>query len=117
MTEILIFVAVIALSLSVVAYLLLRGADQMLSSATHLPSVHTAAPEPPAPTLVSALQPSQTRIRLVSNSGKHLEDVSVTRRRVSLQQRVGKAQELCNFVASHKEDDVWVYRQVETERE
>jgi hypothetical protein len=36
---------------------------------------------------------------------------------VSLQQRVGKAQALCNFVASHKEDDVWVYRQVGTERE
>jgi hypothetical protein len=61
--------------------------------------------------------PSQTRIRLVSKGGAVLGETSVTKRRVSLQQRVGKAQALCNFVASHKEDDVWVYRQVGTERE
>ena len=31
--------------------------------------------------------------------------------------RVGKAQELSNFVASHKDGDTWVYRRMGVEKE
>jgi hypothetical protein len=104
----------------VIAALLFRGTDPLVDRV--LAEVAPVAPEQrptPALTLLpsaSAIAP-QTRIRLMSKHNTVLDEISVTKRRVSLQQRVGKAKALCNFVASHKEDDVWVYRQVGTERE
>ena len=120
----------LAVACIVIAVLLLKGADQALAAATslaHVPTLPPVAPSAPA-TATSPDAPlsrpagsqssPQTRIRLVSNAGRTLDEISVTKRRVSLQQRVGKARALCNFVASHKdEDDVWVYRQVGVERE
>lgn len=68
------------------------------------------APEPDPPTVA---------IRLVSGSGRRLGEavIPARARRVNLRQRVGKARELANFVASHQDGDRWVYRQVGTERE
>jgi hypothetical protein len=108
----------------VIAALLFRGTDPVVDRV--LAEVHPAAPATTSvastASAASIALPSRTvspstRIRLVSKGGTLLDEISVTKRRVSLQQRVGKAQALCNFVASHKEDDVWVYRQVGTERE
>jgi hypothetical protein len=115
----------------VIAVLLFRGTDPVVDRvlaeiAPEAPASYTtpstSAPVASAPSRVATaagplLPALQTRIRLVSKGGTLLGETSVTKRRVGLQQRVGKAQALCNFVASHKEDDVWVYRQVGTERE
>lgn len=117
----------------VIAVLLLfRGADRALAAATSLAHVGTlpvvasasANPSPKADSVTGPSAPTlspvaQTRIRLVSNAGRHLGDAEIPAkaRRASFTQRVGKARELSNFVASHRDGEVWVYRRVSVERE
>ena len=109
----------------VIAVLLFKGADNLLGEVepratwdVDAQEITQSAPAIPA-TSGSITSTPITRIRLVSNGGRRLGETTITtKRRVSLQQRVGKMKALSNFVASHRDEDgVWVYRRVGVERE
>ncbi len=106
----------------VIAALLFRGADKILDEAEPRLSSHraTGAAQTHASAGSAATETPKQRLRLVSNSGNFLgeTDIAAHRRRNSFTYRVGKAQELSNFVASHRDDDgVWVYRRMGVEKE
>jgi len=109
----------------VIAVLLFKGADNLLGEVepratwdVDAQEITQSAPAIPA-TSGSITATPITRIRLVSDMGRTLGETTITtKRRVSLQQRVGKMKALSNFVASHRDEDgVWVYRRVGVERE
>jgi hypothetical protein len=120
MTLAIVVCGLLAAASVVIAVLLFRGADNLLGEVEPRATWDVDS-DPGVPVVVSRVSvPSlpETRIRLVSNGGRLLGETSITtRRRVTLQQRVGKARELSNFVASHKDGDVWVYRRVGVEKE
>ena len=109
----------------VIAVLLFKGADNLLGEVepratwdVDAQEITQSAPAIPA-TSGSITATPITRIRLVSDMGRTLGETTITtKRRVSLQYRVGKMKALSNFVASHRDEDgVWVYRRVGVERE
>ncbi len=129
MTLAIVLCGLLAATCVVIAVLLFKGADNLLGEVAprqtwdvDAPAVTSSAPLVSAGT-ASANSPytpppvaDGTRIRLVSNAGRLLGETTLTtRRRVSLQHRVGGL--LSNFTVSHKDGDVWVYRRVGVERE
>lgn len=140
MTLAIVLCGLLVATCAIIAVLLFKGADNLLgevaprqtwdvdsgrseptplsvASVSSSPVSATAASSAAIATpITSVAPPVPTRIRLVSNGGRYLGDTTITtRRRVSMQYRIGKA--LSNFTVSHKDGDVWVYRRVGVERE
>jgi hypothetical protein len=108
------FLLAVALLIGLAAYLLMRGSvedwqDQVITPTASPQPLPVPQPDPPP------VKPRET-LRLVSDRGKVLAEVTTDRRRPVVKHRVGK--QLTVFVASHRDEDgVMVYRRVGVERE